>query len=62
MHVVITGGCGFIGSALVQHVITERADWTITVVDNKSSGQRIIDHPSVAVHQTQANGNISSCC
>ena len=33
MRLVVTGGCGFIGSNFVRHVLKERAGWRITVLD-----------------------------
>ena len=36
MNVLITGGCGFIGSNLAKHLI--RMGWTVDVVDNMTGG------------------------
>ncbi len=33
MHLLVTGGCGFIGSNFVRLVLSERPDWRITNVD-----------------------------
>lgn len=33
MHVVVTGGCGFIGSNFIRHVLASRPDWRVTNVD-----------------------------
>ena len=33
MHLVVTGGCGFIGSNFVRQVLAARPDWRITNVD-----------------------------
>ena len=33
MKVLVTGGAGFIGSNFIRHVLSERADWTITNLD-----------------------------
>ena len=33
MNVLVTGGCGFIGSNLVRHLRAERPDWTIVNLD-----------------------------
>ena len=33
MNVLVTGGCGFIGSNLVRHLRSERPDWTIVNLD-----------------------------
>src|ERR1700732_317009 len=33
MKVLVTGGAGFIGSNFVHHVLHERADWQVTVLD-----------------------------
>jgi dTDP-glucose 4,6-dehydratase len=33
MNVLVTGGCGFIGSNLVHHLRARRADWTVVTLD-----------------------------
>lgn len=33
MHLVVTGGCGFIGSNFIRQVLSARPDWRITNVD-----------------------------
>ena len=33
MNVLVTGGCGFIGSNLVQHLRAKRPDWTVVTLD-----------------------------
>ncbi len=33
MHLVVTGGCGFIGSNFIRQVLASRPDWRITNVD-----------------------------
>lgn len=33
MHLVVTGGCGFIGSNFIRHILTARPGWRITNVD-----------------------------
>jgi dTDP-glucose 4,6-dehydratase len=33
MHLIVTGGCGFIGSNFVRLILSERSDWRITNVD-----------------------------
>lgn len=33
MKILVTGGAGFIGSNFVHHVLHERADWQVTVLD-----------------------------
>ncbi|MCA9082276.1 MAG: GDP-mannose 4,6-dehydratase, partial [Planctomycetaceae bacterium] len=33
MHILITGGCGFIGSNFVRHILAEHADWSLTNID-----------------------------
>ena len=33
MNVLVTGGCGFIGSNLVRHLRAERPDWTVVNLD-----------------------------
>jgi dTDP-glucose 4,6-dehydratase len=33
MHLIVTGGCGFIGSNFVRLILTERPDWRVTNVD-----------------------------
>jgi dTDP-glucose 4,6-dehydratase len=33
MHLIVTGGCGFIGSNFVRLVLAERPDWRVTNVD-----------------------------
>ncbi|MDB5033654.1 MAG: dTDP-glucose 4,6-dehydratase [Chlorobi bacterium] len=34
MNVVVTGGCGFIGSNLIHHLIDRHPDWTVTNIDS----------------------------
>lgn len=34
MKLLVTGGAGFIGSNFVRHVLTERPDWHVTVLDS----------------------------
>lgn len=43
MHVLVTGGAGFIGSHIVERLITDGYD--VRVVDNLSSGKRENIHP-----------------
>ena len=33
MNVLVTGGCGFIGSNLVRHLRAERPEWTVVNLD-----------------------------
>ncbi len=33
MHIVVTGGCGFIGSNFIRHVLAKRPGWRVTNVD-----------------------------
>lgn len=33
MHLIVTGGCGFIGSNFVRLILTEKPDWRVTNVD-----------------------------
>ena len=33
MHILVTGGCGFIGSNFVRLILSERPDWRVTNVD-----------------------------
>ncbi|MEW6001831.1 MAG: NAD-dependent epimerase/dehydratase family protein [Nitrospirota bacterium] len=37
---LITGGCGFIGTSLIAHIIKEKPDINIRVLDNLSAGSR----------------------
>lgn len=40
MKVLITGGAGFIGSNLVEHISANHPDWTPVVLDDMSTGAR----------------------
>src|SRR5690348_15871710 len=40
MHYVMTGGAGFIGSHLVEHLVTAAGGDRVTVLDNFSAGKR----------------------
>ena len=33
MNVLVTGGCGFIGSNLVRHLRRERPEWNVVTLD-----------------------------
>ena len=33
MHIIVTGGCGFIGSNFVRYILTHRKDWRVTNID-----------------------------
>lgn len=33
MHILVTGGCGFIGSNFVRMILAERPDWRVTNID-----------------------------
>lgn len=39
-HILITGGCGFVGVNLVHYLQTKHADTTVTVLDNLSLGKK----------------------
>jgi len=43
MHVLVTGGAGYIGSAMVHTLVQE--EYEVTVVDNLSQGHRAAVHP-----------------
>jgi dTDP-glucose 4,6-dehydratase len=51
MHLVVTGGCGFIGSNFIRQVLADRPDWRITNIDkltyagNAASLQDISNNP-----------------
>ncbi len=51
MHLVVTGGCGFIGSNFIRHLMAWRPDWRITNIDkltyagNPASLQDISNNP-----------------
>lgn len=45
LHIVVTGGCGFIGSHLVERLIQQEC--AVTVVDDMRNGNYIIEHPLV---------------
>ena len=45
LHFIITGGCGFIGSHLVERLITQEC--AVTVIDDMRIGKHIIDSPYV---------------
>jgi UDP-N-acetylglucosamine 4-epimerase len=38
MHLLITGGCGFIGSNIAEHFLENNLSESITIIDNLSSG------------------------
>jgi UDP-glucose 4-epimerase len=48
MHVLVTGGAGFIGSHIVDQVIA--AGHKVTIVDNLVTGRRALAHPQAALH------------
>ena len=51
MHLVVTGGCGFIGSNFIRHILSVRPDWRITNIDkltyagNPASLQDVSNNP-----------------
>jgi UDP-glucose 4-epimerase len=46
MHIVVTGGCGFIGSHVVD--LLAEQDCSVTVVDDKRNGTYVSDSPNVS--------------
>ena len=48
-HVLVTGGAGFVGSHLVDLLVTEGAD--VSVVDDLSRGRHAWLHPDAELHQ-----------
>lgn len=49
MHVLVTGGCGFIGSHLIDRLLAD--GHTVTVLDDLSSGHRENLHPAAQLVQ-----------
>ena len=47
-HVIVTGGCGFIGSHLTKNLLDN--GFCVTVVDDCRTGKVFLDHNSVEYH------------
>ena len=48
-HVIVTGGCGFIGSHLTKHLLDQ--GFCVTVVDDNRTGNVFLNHNSVEYHK-----------
>lgn len=59
LHYIVTGGCGFIGSHLVERLIA--AECAVTVVDDMRNGKfKIVDSPYVAyIHEDVCDVDIT---
>ena len=44
-NIIVTGGCGFIGSHLVERLLAE--GFFVTVIDDRRAGHTIVTHPNV---------------
>ena len=61
MHVLVTGGCGFIGSNFVRHLLRERPAWSVTNLDKLTYSGNPANLADVAGHPryTFVHGDIA---
>ena len=48
-HIIVTGGCGFIGSHLTQRLLDN--GFSVSVVDDNRTGDWYIKHPNVEYYK-----------
>jgi sterol-4alpha-carboxylate 3-dehydrogenase (decarboxylating) len=61
-HILVTGGAGFVGSAIVSAIVEKHPDWRVTIVDIKPEETWQAPISSARIDYLQADIRVPNEC